>query len=509
MSEWFDFSVEIESMKEVQFTVYDGYVDRCTGTRADCSRAFLTAVPPDLPYNTAELILRNNRISNINDETLQNLKNLSSLDLQDNLLSVVLSDSLPRNLQKLNLAENAFQCSEQASINLTSLQNLKELDLSHNNIELCIPGNLPVGLEVLRLNRVAYNGNLTLSPRQFEHLPALRLLSLEDNNVVEFPGEAIGKLSALTELSLARNRLRVLSDMVLPSLVKLQLLDLSFNDLGQVDTKSFSGIEKSSLMSLSLSGNRMNTVAPSAFSQMPKLTNLTMDQNPWNCGCDLLPLREWLENATVRELLGIAEGHVLNCETPDDLKGQMVSKVPLHYFCGNSSGNTTVPPSTTVHQTTLPTNVTTAIPPTLPPENKLFNFSIDSISEQTVQLSWASNDPHVEFQVSWSSEHSSVRYSGWENGTSFGINSLTPDTKYHICLMAALQGAVEGKEVESSCVSIITIAKHHSVTMTPTGLGLIIALSVCIVIAGLGFFLGRRFKCRRKNGGYHSMKSDG
>ncbi|CAH1238554.1 FLRT1 [Branchiostoma lanceolatum] len=484
-------------------------VCKCNGTRVDCSRALLTTLPPDLPYNTTELILRQNRISNINDQTLVNLENLSSLDLQDNLVSEVSDDLLPITLQQLNLAENSFQCSEQISIKLRSLHNLKELDLSNNNIGLCIPGNLPASLQVLRLNSIAYYGNLTLGPHQFEDLTALSLLYLEENNVVKFPSEALGKLSNLAGLYLARNKLTFVDDVILPSSIKLQLLDLSFNDLSQIDNNSFSGIEKSSLKSLFLSGNMMQTIAPSAFSEMPQLKNLTMDQNPWNCGCDLLPLREWLENATIRELLGITKGHALNCETPGDLKGQMVSKVPLHYFCGD----TTVPPSTTVHQTTIPANVTmvtvsnvsTVIPPTLPPGAKLFNFSIDSISDQAVKLSWASSDPNVVFQVSWGYKHSSVRYSGWNKVTSFGINNLLPDTKYRICLMGKVQGSAMGKEV---CVSVITIAKHdgaHS-GLTGAGLGLAIAFPICCLVIGvIGVFAGFRYN-RRNSSGYQSFK---
>ncbi|XP_078572960.1 leucine-rich repeat transmembrane protein FLRT3-like [Branchiostoma floridae x Branchiostoma japonicum] len=482
-------------------------VCRCTGTRADCSRALLTAIPSDLPHNTTELILRENTITNINNNTaLLNLKNLSSLDLQDNLISRVVSHSFPGHLQKLNLAKNSFQCSEQDSLNLESLHNLKELDLSYNNIEVCVPDHLPTSLQVLRLDKIAYHGNLTLGPRQFENLTALTLLSLEQNDIVEFPNEALEKLSTLTDLSLARNKLRLLDDLVLPSSVKLQLLDVSFNDLSQISTDSFSGIEKSSLKSLSLSGNKIKTIAPSAFSQMPQLKNLTMDQNPWHCGCDLLPLREWLENVTVRELLGITKGHALNCESPEDFKGRMVSKVPLHYFCSN----TTVPPSTTVHQTTIPSNVTmvtvsTMNPLTLPPDKRLFNFSIDSISEQTVQLSWACSDSNIVFQVSWSSKHSSMSYSGWKKGTSFDINSLLPDTKYHICLMATVQMAARGKKVETSCVSIITTAKHDG--LAGAGLGLAVAFPICcLVIGGLGVFIGRRF-CKRKSGGYQSFNA--
>ncbi|XP_035688381.1 slit homolog 1 protein-like [Branchiostoma floridae] len=487
-------------------------VCRCTGTRADCSRAHLTAIPSDLPHNTTELILRENTITNINNNTaLLTLKNLSSLDLQDNLISVVVSHSFPGHLQKLNLAKNSFQCSEQDFLNLESLHNLKELDLSYNNIEVCIPDNFPTSLQVLRLDKIAYHGNLTLGPRQFENLTALTLLSLEQNDIVNFPSEALGKLSTLTDLSLARNKLRFLDDLVLPSSVKLQLLDLSFNELSQISTHSFSGIEKSLLKSLSLSGNKIKTIAPSAFSQMPQLKNLTMDQNPWHCGCDLLPFREWLENVTVRELLGITKGHALNCESPEDLKGRMVSEVPLHYFCSN----TTVPPSTTLHQTTIPSNVTmvtvsnvsTMNPLTLPPDKRLFNFSIDRISEQTVQLSWACSDPNIVFQVSWSSKHSSMSYSGWEKGTSFGIDNLLPNTKYHICLMAMVEKAAtgSGKEVQSSCMSIITTAKHDG--LAGAGLGLAVAFPICcLVIGGLGVFVGRRF-CERKSGGYQSFNA--
>lgn len=138
------------------------------------------------------------------------------------------------------------------------------------------------------------------------------------------------RLMPIKSLDLSNNGLTKISNQ-LEVLVNLTELNLSHNKLTQVQKLNFQHLEKLDLshnhitsgklsklprniVSLNLAHNDI-TYLPVDFMKMKKLRNLDLHENPLNCTCDTLHVRNWMSYQNVWS------SKVIVCSAPQQVKG--------------------------------------------------------------------------------------------------------------------------------------------------------------------------------------------
>lgn len=241
---------------------------------------------PDLSFGTnVEDILDSKQLKildisycNLVDFDTRGFPNLITLMLQGNMIRKITAEHLSQNsaLRKVNLSYNALRLIELRAFE--ELVALEELDLSYNNLQAVednlfqyndaliklnlqrnffrVMGKLNVAsLEILNLQFCEIEG---IVPDSLTLMPKLQHLFLSNNLISNLP-RSWGSRSLKT-LSLARNRLSSVSDLILRSFPALESLDLS--------------------------GNRLsNTFTTKSFSKNDRLDKLWLGDNTWRCEC--------------------------------------------------------------------------------------------------------------------------------------------------------------------------------------------------------------------------------
>ncbi|KAK2601985.1 hypothetical protein QQS21_004411 [Conoideocrella luteorostrata] len=198
---------------------------------------------------------------------------LETLDLHGNLLAMVpLGFRRLVNLTSLNLSSNTL---DNGSLEVISqMTSLRDLKLSKNRLF----GPLDAALMNLSaLEMLDLHGNdISALPTEIEQMSRLRILNLNENKLEVLPFESLSKLP-LTELSIRKNRLSgVLIRQPVESLLYLQTLDASANQLAHLVTPD-STISLPALHSISLSVNRLQCL-PDMGTWVSLLT-LAVDEN--------------------------------------------------------------------------------------------------------------------------------------------------------------------------------------------------------------------------------------
>ena len=170
-----------------------------------------------------------------------------------------------------------------------------------------------------------------LDQQTFYGMDRLKILDLRHNNLSAIHDETFKFLGNLTALRLSNNSLQM-SDFfrLFRSLESLRHLDLGFNLIEELNVTSFQPLV--SLLSLSLRRNRMRVVSAELFQHLEKLAEVDISGNPFDCGCDLLPLQDWLRKTTIR----VRQRYDLNltntCASPPEHRGKQVAAYTVERF---------------------------------------------------------------------------------------------------------------------------------------------------------------------------------
>ncbi|NXJ70833.1 LRC26 protein, partial [Rostratula benghalensis] len=132
-------------------------------------------------------------------------------------------------------------------------------------------------------------------------------------------------LTGLLLLSLHHNRLGLIHPQALVGLGALQELDLSNNYLTVLTPETF--LPLTSLAKLNLGSNRLEELEPEVLRSLPRLQALLLQDNPWVCSCDILPLWCWLSHNREK----VQEETLLLCRFPEQL-----NKYPIMAFRNES-----------------------------------------------------------------------------------------------------------------------------------------------------------------------------
>uniref|UniRef100_A0A3Q2Q502 SLIT and NTRK like family member 2 n=1 Tax=Fundulus heteroclitus TaxID=8078 RepID=A0A3Q2Q502_FUNHE len=200
---------------------------------------------------------------------------ISQLFLNANFLSRLSANEFVSygNVTSLHLGNNGLQEIQTGAFN--GLRFLKRLHLNNNNLEV-IKEDTFAGLESLEYLQADYNYISTIEPGAFSKLNKLKVLILNDNLLLALPPN-IFRFVLLTHLDLRGNRLKMLP---------------------------FAGV----------------------LEHIGGIMEIQLEENPWNCTCDLIPLKSWLDT------ISVFVGDIV-CETPFRLHGKDITQLIKQDLC--------------------------------------------------------------------------------------------------------------------------------------------------------------------------------
>lgn len=283
--------------------------------------------------NLRQLDLSTNAIASISGFNTAHLPHLDMIDLSGNSLF-----SLPSNffqhsisLQRIDLAFNRFMQIPSMALSKNSLARLAWLNLTGNPLEKIYTGvnnnhhdekypyltelhirqtNLSIltskdfemfpALQNLYLSENHIN---RISPGAFGTLLNLRILDLSQNVIEILPRERLQGLYQLTKLNMSHNNLRDLEDFS-QDLALLSILDLSHNQLAKVDKTTFDFLI--GLKQLYLTSNYLTTIPMESFKALRKLEWLEIKRNRF----ETIPLKALKPLETHIKHLWIAGKHL-------------------------------------------------------------------------------------------------------------------------------------------------------------------------------------------------------
>lgn len=214
-----------------------------------------------------ELNLSSNAIADIHNESFKTLKKLKKLDLQNNKMTKINAQMFKENkeLEKLFISNNRISFIEPGSFKNNKIN---ELTFDNNNLQGPLDKTLFEGLLISELD--LSNRTITeVKPQCFTFLNGTLIrLNLSNNAIKEISGTAFENLNLLEELDLSHNEL---TELELPDFGfdKLQILDASSNKITRIKGDTIKNLK--SVSQLNLSNNNI-TELKSTF--LNKLSNL-------------------------------------------------------------------------------------------------------------------------------------------------------------------------------------------------------------------------------------------
>ena len=218
------------------------------------------------------LQLNHNNIQLIDNDVLDDMKELIVLDLSGNNLcsiSVRLFKSQSE-LRVLNLTRNNITFIKKDAF--MGLHNLLKLDIQQNQIQFIHPD---------ALSGLRYLAHLNLSFNIIEILPtfpaSLQLLDLRYNDIGYIDNEVLSGSSDILGIGLAHNKINFIEQNAFKNNTKLQVLLLGYNNISLFDYHMFP--LKSSLNSLFLSHNNISNIWTFPKKYFPHLRVLDISNN--------------------------------------------------------------------------------------------------------------------------------------------------------------------------------------------------------------------------------------
>ncbi|XP_068939626.1 SLIT and NTRK-like protein 3 [Petaurus breviceps papuanus] len=212
-----------------------------------------------------------------------------------------ISELLPRplNAKKLYLSSNLIQ-----KIYRSDFWNFSSLDLLH-----------------LGNNRISY-----VQDGAFINLPNLKSLFLNGNDIERLTPGMFRGLQSLHYLYFEFNVIREIQPAAFSLMPNLKLLFLNNNLLRTLPTDAFAG---TSLARLNLRKNYfLYLPVAGVLEHLNAIVQIDLNENPWDCTCDLVPLKQWIETISSVSVVG----DVL-CGSPENLTHRDVRTVELEVLC--------------------------------------------------------------------------------------------------------------------------------------------------------------------------------
>uniref|UniRef100_A0A8C2FJ74 SLIT and NTRK-like family, member 3a n=1 Tax=Cyprinus carpio TaxID=7962 RepID=A0A8C2FJ74_CYPCA len=138
----------------------------------------------------------------------------------------------------------------------------------------------------------------------FLHLNNAVSLNLGNNALQDIHVGAFNGLSILKKLFLHENKLEVFRNDTFMGLESLEYLQADYNVIKRIESGAFRNLHKLRVLILN---DNLIPVLPSLLFRSVSLTHLDLrgnQENPWNCVCDIVQLKTWLERIPYTALVG-------------------------------------------------------------------------------------------------------------------------------------------------------------------------------------------------------------
>ncbi|CAL9698771.1 unnamed protein product [Knipowitschia caucasica] len=219
---------------------------------------------------------------------------------------------------------------------LTTLQHLTgpssqfyHLLLHGNSLSRLFPNEFANFYNAVSLH-LENNGLHDIVPGAFLGLQLVKRLHINNNKIRSFRKSTFLGLDDLEYLQADFNLLRELDPAVFRDLNKLEVLILNDNLISSLPINLFQHVP---ITHLDLRGNRIKTVPyEGILEQIPGIAEVLLEDNPWDCNCDLVSLKEWLENIPRNALIGRVV-----CEAPTRLQGSDLNETSEAELCPSQS----------------------------------------------------------------------------------------------------------------------------------------------------------------------------
>ncbi|XP_048090161.1 SLIT and NTRK-like protein 5 [Alosa alosa] len=195
-------------------------------------------------------------------------------------------------------------------------------------------------------------GNLLkkLAINDFINYTGVTILHLGNNDISEIETGAFNGLQGLKRLHLNNNKIDVLRDDTFTGLESLEYLQIDYNYISNIDPNALNKLHH--LTVLILNDNLLSVMPANIFRNVPlthldvrgnrlkvfpvvgllehmgNVVELQLEENPWNCSCELIALKAWLESIAYTALVG-----EVICETPFRLHGRDLDEVSKQELC--------------------------------------------------------------------------------------------------------------------------------------------------------------------------------
>nr|XP_046250583.1 immunoglobulin superfamily containing leucine-rich repeat protein 2 [Scatophagus argus] len=184
---------------------------------------------------------------------------------------------------------------------------------------LVVPVGLPSNVTTVSLSA---NKIKLLKSKSFVNITQVTSLWLAHNEIVTIEKDTLAPLIQLRNLDISHNKIVNFPWEDLHNLTALQLLKMNNNEMVNLPKDAFSTLKD--LRSLRINNNKFTTIVQGTFGALSAMSHLQIFNNPFTCSCSLEWLRDWI--ATTK--ISVPEPNSIVCETPEHLKGTLVTNIP-------------------------------------------------------------------------------------------------------------------------------------------------------------------------------------
>lgn len=366
--------------------------------------------------------------------------------------------------------------------NLSSL--LRDIDFSNNPIyELRPKEFLNANLHNVHKLKLQNCSIEDVYQSAFDSLALLIELDMSKNNIVKLHKNIFRETAKLRILILSHNKINALPDGLFYNMTHLQRVDLSYNQIKYVSPKVFALLDR--IVNINLANNVIEHMNEDFTENLPKLSSLDIEGNPWVCDCHLEPFRQ---NVLNKALITIPT----MCEEPPRLKGKLWKDTTVIFAC---APNIVDPlPGSRIDATS--TN---------------FTISCKVLGEPQPDVDWVSNGRSIERDPRTISNKYSISRAKkglftWNNLTIINVNYR--DRGEYKCIAKNPAGVDERNLtviINSECDDCGLLGPASSAS---TQIYLILGLSIFAIVLVIIIVLILVYCCRKSSRNYPNKRHD-